>query len=63
MNSQREVVYTKRRNALSGERVEIDVMNMMQDIAQIIVEKSEGMPYADDHLALMENHVALDVGA
>ena len=47
MNSQREVVYTKRRNALSGERVEIDVMNMMQDIAQIIVEKSEGMPYED----------------
>jgi preprotein translocase subunit SecA len=29
MNSQREVIYTKRRNALSGERVEIDVMNMM----------------------------------
>ena len=47
MNSQREVIYTKRRNALSGERVEIDVMNMMQDIAQIIIEKSEGMPYED----------------
>ena len=47
MNSQREVVYSKRRNALSGERVEIDVMNMMQDIAQIIVEKAEGMPYED----------------
>ena len=47
MNSQREVIYTKRRNALSGERVEIDVMNMMQDIAQILIEKSEGMPYED----------------
>ncbi|MDE6147163.1 MAG: preprotein translocase subunit SecA [Bacteroidales bacterium] len=47
MNSQREVIYTKRRNALSGERVEIDVMNMMQDIAQILVEKSDGMPYED----------------
>ena len=47
MNSQREVVYTKRRNALSGERVEIDVMNMMQDIAQILVEKADGMPYED----------------
>ncbi len=45
MNSQREVIYTKRRNALSGERVEIDVMNMMQDIAQILVEKSEDMDY------------------
>ena len=47
MNSQREVIYTKRRNALSGERVEIDVMNMMQDIAQIIVDRSEGMFYED----------------
>ena len=45
MNSQREVIYTMRRNALSGERVEIDVMNMMQDIAQILVEKSEEMDY------------------
>ena len=47
MNSQREVIYSKRRNALSGERVEIDVMNMMQDIARLIIEKSEGMPYED----------------
>ena len=47
MNSQREVIYTKRRNALSGERVEIDVMNMMQDIAQILIEKADGMPYED----------------
>ncbi len=45
MNSQREVIYTKRRNALSGERVEIDVMNMMQDTAQILVEKSEDLDY------------------
>ena len=45
MNSQREVIYTKRRNALSGERVEIDVMNMMQDMAQILAEKAEGMDY------------------
>ena len=47
MNSQREVIYTKRRNALSGERVEIDVMNMMQDIAQILIEKADGMLYED----------------
>ena len=45
MNSQREVIYTKRRNALSGERVEIDVMNMMQDIAQIFAEKAEEYDY------------------
>ena len=45
MNSQREVIYTKRRNALSGERVEIDVMNMMQDIANIFAEKAENYDY------------------
>ena len=45
MNSQREVIYTRRRNALSGERVEIDVMNMMQDMAEIIVESCEGYDY------------------
>ncbi len=45
MNYQREAVYSRRRNALSGERIEIDVMNMMLDTANIIVEKTEGMPY------------------
>ena len=45
MNSQREVIYTKRRSALSGERVEIDVMNMMQDIAQIFADRAEEYDY------------------
>ena len=45
MNSQREVIYSKRRNALSGERVEIDVMNMMQDMAQIYAEKAQDYDY------------------
>ena len=46
MNSQREVIYTKRRNALQGDKVEIDVLNMMQDMSQIIVENTEGYDYA-----------------
>ena len=45
MNSQREVIYTKRRNALSGERVEIDVLNMMQDMSEIMAENSENYDY------------------
>ena len=44
---QREAVYSRRRNALSGERIEIDVMNMMLDTASILVEKGEGMSYED----------------
>ncbi|MGM9747920.1 MAG: SEC-C metal-binding domain-containing protein, partial [Candidatus Cryptobacteroides sp.] len=45
MNSQREVIYTRRRNALSGERVEIDVMNMMQDMAAVIAERAKDYDY------------------
>ena len=45
MNYQREAVYSRRRNALSGERIEIDVINMMLDEANIIVENDEGLPF------------------
>ncbi len=61
MNSQREVIYTKRRNALSGERVEIDVMNMMQDIAQILVERADGMPY-EEFSELVMMSLSIDLG-
>ena len=61
MNSQREVVYTKRRNALSGERVEIDVMNMMQDIVQILVEKAEEMDYESFSEMVMMS-LSMDLG-
>ena len=32
MNSQREVIYRRRRNALSGERVQLDISNMLHDV-------------------------------
>ncbi len=60
MNSQREVIYTKRRNALSGERVEIDVMNMMQDTAQLFAEKSEEMDFESFSEAVMTS-LSIDV--
>ncbi|MCQ2145174.1 MAG: SEC-C domain-containing protein, partial [Bacteroidales bacterium] len=61
MNFQREVIYTKRRNALSGERVEIDVMNMMQDMAQIFAEASEGCSYEDFNEIVMAS-LSIDLG-
>ncbi|MBR2064797.1 MAG: preprotein translocase subunit SecA [Bacteroidales bacterium] len=61
MNSQREVIYTKRRNALSGERVEIDVMNMMQDTAQVLVEKAEGMD-SESFSELVMTSLSIDLG-
>ena len=45
MNYQREAVYARRRNALSGERIEIDVQNMMIDSSNLIAERAEGMSY------------------
>lgn len=37
MNSQREVIYTKRRHALYGERIQVDLSNMIYDICDNIV--------------------------
>ncbi len=38
MNSQREVIYTKRRNALYGDKLELDINNMLADVCQELVE-------------------------
>ncbi|MDR3705879.1 MAG: preprotein translocase subunit SecA [Paludibacteraceae bacterium] len=38
MNSQREVVYTKRRHALMGERIGVDISNMIFDSVSEVVE-------------------------
>ena len=47
MNSQREVIYTRRRNALYGERVDVDVANMMSDFAESFVQQMEGFDYEE----------------
>jgi preprotein translocase subunit SecA len=41
MNSQRELIYRRRRNALMGERIEIDVTNMITETARNIVVMNE----------------------
>jgi len=38
MNSQREVIYKKRRHALLGERLSVDVANMMYDVTESLVD-------------------------
>ena len=38
MNSQREVVYKRRRNALKGERLELDILNIVYDVCESIIE-------------------------
>lgn len=61
MNYQREAVYARRRNALSGERIEIDVRNMMIDSASIIASHAEGMPYQDFEEYVM-GQLSIDLG-
>ena len=41
MNSQREVIYAKRRHALMGERIGVDISNMIFDGAELIVENAK----------------------
>lgn len=48
MNSQRTVIYTKRKNALFGERLDVDLNNMIFDVVEeIVVDAKEGGSYED----------------
>lgn len=56
MNSQREVIYTRRRHALFGERVDVDVANMLYDVCQAVVNDNHGInSYEDFNLDLIRN--------
>ncbi len=59
MNSQREVIYTRRRHALYGERIEIDLNNIMSDYAEAFVRQNEGVEFEDFRLELMRD-IALE---
>ena len=55
MNSQREVIYSRRRNALYGERIDVDILNMISDLAESLVAstKGAGMSYDDFSFEVM----------
>ena len=53
MNSQREVIYTRRRHALYGERIEIDLNNIMYDYADNFVETNRGVDFEDFRFELI----------
>ncbi|MCS5490960.1 preprotein translocase subunit SecA [Algoriphagus limi] len=48
MNSQREVVYRRRRNALKGERLELDILNIMYDVAESIIDMAKSTDDAEN---------------
>ena len=42
MNAQREVVYKRRRHALQGERLQVDIANMVYDTCEVITDTNKG---------------------
>ncbi len=48
MNSQREVVYKQRRHALYGERLGVDIINMMYDVCDSLVANHHGFSDFED---------------
>ena len=64
MNSQREVIYKKRRHALFGDRLEVDILNTMYDVIENLVSEYQGNGMFDEfnmeliRLMSMESPVA-----
>ena len=48
MNSQREVIYRRRRNALFGERLQLDILNMLFDTCEDMVLNAKAAESLDD---------------
>src|SRR5574343_336610 len=61
MNAQREVVYKRRRHALHGERLKVDIANMMYDTCELIVEQNKLAGDFKNYLTekLQEKHTKL----
>jgi len=56
MNAQREVIYTRRRHALYGERLDIDISNMFWDVCEAMVSSFKGSEsYEDFSLETIKN--------
>jgi len=56
MNSQREVIYKRRKNALFGERLQLDILNMMNETCEDIVINTKG---AEDYDSLRLNCISI----
>ncbi|MCS6973122.1 MAG: preprotein translocase subunit SecA [Cyclobacteriaceae bacterium] len=56
MNAQREVIYKRRRNALFGERLEIDILTMLNDVCEDIAGNAKN---ANDYESLRLNALSI----
>ncbi|MCF8236139.1 MAG: preprotein translocase subunit SecA [Bacteroidales bacterium] len=56
MNSQREVIYKKRRHALFGDRLAVDISNMIFDVAEkTVLDFQEMRDYEGFRMSLLKN--------
>jgi preprotein translocase subunit SecA len=56
MNAQRDVIYKRRRNALYGDKLSIDIANMIYEVAASLIEEFQGTKDAEGfNLECMKN--------
>jgi len=61
MNNQREVIYTKRRHALMGERISMDIFNSMYDLITSLVEQAEADKDYEGLVMNVLSYFAMDI--
>lgn len=55
MNSQREVIYKRRKHALFGDRLQLDIENMFQDVANtIVISNHEAKDYENFKMEVLQ---------
>ena len=60
MNTQRTVIYARRNNALNGERMDVDLHNMIADFAEALASRKDEYDYEGFKLELIKE-ASLDV--
>ena len=60
MNSQRTVIYDRRRHALMGERVGVDIVNTLYDSAELVVTNYQASNNFDDFKLDLMTYFAID---
>ncbi len=60
MNQQREVIYKRRRHALFGDRLQLDIMNMLYDTCEDIVMGTKGVGNYDSFKLTVLGTLGLD---
>lgn len=53
MNSQRTVIYKRRKHALEGERLSVDVLNMIHDTVESLIEESDAKDFENFKLNMI----------